>query len=352
MWTFLACQTDGTPVCGLRDARNRKITFSLSDAPSMTWDTDGDSSSAMAITELDHDVIAYRDGTAMFRGRIGATQDTLDVNGHSVAWTATGYEAILERRITWPTSTLSWTGTDQALIVKAMIDATQTLTDGDLDIDTSGITATGRTRDYTRDPGKTIKSSIDDLASMIDGFDFSIEPDMTAHVWYPERGSAVSWAAVWGRTVSALTRTTDPSSFASDLLGIGGDGTTPHTSSRTPRTLGRWESTESWSDVTVQSTLDAHTDGQLVLDDWIPAYSATITPDRWTPDDAWLGDTIGVHVHSGRLNVDTTARIVGVTITIGDDDTEQVDLDLARVVPNLKNRLGALAGRVGNLERR
>ena len=352
MWSFQAVLPDGTPVCGLRDARNRKLTIPLTGAPVFSWDTDGDSASAMAIGELTHDIIGTRDGTTMVRGRVGATRDSLDAKGHTTSWTAVGYEAIFDRRITWPTSTLSWTSTDQALIVKAMIDATQALTDGALGIDTSGLVATGRVRDYTRDPGKPIGSAIDDLAAMIDGFDWSIEPDMTAHIWYPERGSAVSWSAVWGRNVSSLTRTTDPTAFASDLLGIGGTGTTPYTASRTPRVLGRWESSQSWSDVTVQSTLNAHTEGELILDDWIPAYTATVTPESWTPADAWLGDTIGVHVHSGRLDVDTTARIVGVNFTLGDDDTEQVDLDLARVIPDLKSRLGALGGRVGNLERR
>lgn len=352
MWTFQGTQTNGTPICDLWDARSRKVTLALASPPTFTWDTDGDAVSATLLTELTNDVIGYRDGTALFRGRIGPTQDTLDASGHSVSWTAVGYEGALARRVAWTGSTRTWTATDQALIVKALIDGTQALTDGDLGIDTSGLTATGRTRDYSVDLGKGISDAIHDLSTMIDGFDFSVEPDMTAHVWYPQRGTAVSWAAVWGATITSATRTVDTSSYASDVLGTGGDTTTPHTSSRTPRTLGRWETSQSWSDVTIQSTLNAHTDGELALDDWFPSWSVTVDPGRWSPSDAWLGDTIGLHVHDGRLDVSTTGRIVAISFDIGDQDAETVTFTLDRVVPNLSDKLGTLGGRVGNLERR
>lgn len=356
MWTWQGVTPAGVPVCDLADARGRSVTIPLEGAPTATWTTTGNSASALRLGELTHDIIARRDGVSMFRGRIGATQDSLGDASHSVSWNAVGYLAALARRVAWPGSTLSWTTTDQALIVKDLIDDTQALPDGNLGIDTSGLTATGRTRDYTVDLGKGVADAIADLGAMVDGtglsFDFSIEPDMTAHIYPHGRGSTVAWSAVWGVNVSSITRTVDPTAYASDIVGIGDPSTTPHVSSRTPRILGRWELAESWSDVTIQSTLNAHADGALILADWYPSYELTLSPGVWTPADAWLGDTIGVHVTSGRLDVHTTGRIMAVKFDIDDQNVETVTLTLDRVIPNLKDRLGVLGGRVGNLERR
>jgi len=351
VWTWQGVTAAGTPVCDLFDATGRSITIPLTGAPTAQWTTKGDSASALRLSELTHDLVAYRDGTKLFRGRLGAAQDSLDAGGHQVSWNAVGYEGVVGRRVVWSGSTASWTATDQALIVKDLIDDTQALPDGDLGIDTSALTATGITRDYTVDLGKDLGSTIDALAQMINGFDWWIDPDLVAHIASP-RGTTLSWSAVWGVNIDQVTRTTDPTAYASDELGIGGTGTTPHTEARTPRDFGRWEKATSWSDVTIQSTLNAHVAGDLLLDDWFPSYELVVSPGKWDPSIAWLGDTIGLVIKSGRLDVATTGRIVQVKFDIGDNGLETTTLTLDRVIPDLTKRLGALGGRVGNLERR
>jgi hypothetical protein len=48
-----------------------------------------------------------------------------------------------------------------------------------------------------------------------------------------------------------------------------------------------------------------------------------------------MGDTVPLVVEAGRLNVNTTVRVLGITYTIGDDGQEDVALTLGRPLTTL-----------------
>jgi hypothetical protein len=103
-------------------------------------------------------------------------------------------------------------------------------------------------------------------------------------------------------------------------------------------------------DDTVEERLEHKLDVAQVLQ---PSYSVTLAPDIWTPDVAWLGDTTGVVIQRGRLNVDTAERVEEVTVTLDDngDDTVTLSYGVGRRT-NLAHILRRQGARLHNLERR
>ena len=352
-WAFVVASTSGTHLGDLLGAKSRSLSFPIDAPATAKWTSRGDDPGALLTIELATDLMAYRDGTLMFRGRNGATGDDIDANTHKTTWSSVGYRGF--RRLIWPTSTRTFSAVDQATIAWTLISNSQSLADGNLGI-TNGSTATGTLRDRTYDAGKPIGEAIDELAAVIGGFDWDISPAMVFQLWPSPayRGTAVGWAAVFGDTISKVKRDVDPATFATDLYGTGGDTTTPITRSAASRgAAGRWESTVSWSDVSVQSTLVQHTEAALAeAENLVPTYQLTVAKGRWSPSDAWLGDTVRFVCHSGRLNVDTTGRIVQVDITIDDDGNEQTVITLDRRPVTLTDRLISTQDRLATLSRR
>ena len=66
----------------------------------------------------------------------------------------------------------------------------------------------------------------------------------------------------------------------------------------------------------------------------------------------WLGDAVRLLVRSGRLNVDTVLRIVGLTIELDENEVETISLELGAHAPALADRLNSTATRLDRLERR
>jgi hypothetical protein len=354
-WAWVIAATDGTHLGDLIGAKSRTLSFPINAPATAKWTSRGDDPGALLTIELATDLMAYRNSQLMFRGRVGATGDDIDANTHKVDWSAVSYRGMLARREIWPTSTKTFTGVDQATIAWTLINDTQALPDGDLGI-TNGSSATGTTRDRTYEAGKPIGEALDELSQVIGGFDWDISPALEFQLWpAPDyRGATLGWAAVFGDTISRVKRAVDPATFATDLYGTAGDGTTPITRSATSRgPAGRWESTVSWSDVTVQGTLVEHTEASLAeAENLAPSYQLTVAPGTWTPADAWLGDTVRFVCRKGRLNVDTTGRIVQVDITVSDDGDEQAVLTLDRRPVSLVDRLMSTQDRLATLSRR
>ena len=104
-------------------------------------------------------------------------------------------------------------------------------------------------------------------------------------------------------------------------------------------------------DVTVATTLQQDADGFVALyGDLEPAYTLTLAPGRWSPADAWLGDTVRVIVRSGRLDVDTSVRITAVGIDVDDNGRETVSLAAGIEPQGLGQVLRAVDRRLDKLE--
>ena len=100
-WVYVIAEQDGSEVADLVGARDRRMSWRIDAPATVTWTTTGDDPGALEAHELRRDLIVYRDGQKMFRGRIGATSDRLDTTGHTVTWSAVDYRGLLARRIIW-----------------------------------------------------------------------------------------------------------------------------------------------------------------------------------------------------------------------------------------------------------
>lgn len=374
----------------LTGARSRRLVRELNKAAQFTFVLDGHSAAGHLIRELEHEIVVHRwDDLAeadveMFRGVITASQDTLSEQRHSVSLTATDYLGVLGRRLY--TRRLTYTNVDQDTIVESLLTwATTNLqpSSGQFTFGAvaflpmafarvfpdgspgRGLSGRIRVRDYL--PQQNAGEAIENLAAVIDGFDFDYF-DNQLRIFYPYRGVQRSdWAFVYGSTVGALSRTTSSADFGNYWRVIGqaeGDAlppysegwiTSPPIQDVTPagHPEGLWQLGDSMGDVTQVATLADRVGwlrgqyGQL-----LPKYSLSLRPGAWDYGDFEVGDTARLLIRSGRLDVDSWARIVAQTFDIGDDGQENIECEVSRPEGKFFDLIRGNTRRVATLERR
>lgn len=355
-WAFVATTTDGRPVAELSAATSRKITFDVDAPATATFTIPGRHDQAAVIDELLTDIVAVRDADRLFRGRVGASGDTLDAD-HQTDFAAVDYRGMLARRILWDPQTFA--AEDQIDIAWDLIDYTQGLTGGNLgitrDADPSGVT---RDRDY--DAGLNVGTLLDELGRLDQGFDWEIDANLIFHAWYPSRGTdrdlALTYFADAAGTVAAVKRSVDPANYADAVRATGADTTTPavaEAADLADRTEGRFDFQVGDPDIQEDTTLTAKAAGTLAdRQDIEPGYTFTLNPGLWRPADLWLGDTTRVVVRSGRLDVNTFQRVRRITVTLDDSGAETVEVQTGAIQRTLTQRLHATDTRLAALERR
>lgn len=102
-WRFLIGPPTGGYDHALTRATSRRLTVRLKDPSEVGFTIDGRADEALLLDELTTDVhILWRspegDDRILFRGRIGATSDTLTADSHQMTVTALDYRAMLHRR--------------------------------------------------------------------------------------------------------------------------------------------------------------------------------------------------------------------------------------------------------------
>lgn len=162
-------------------------------------------------------------------------------------------------------------GVDQALIVKALIDEYQAQSYGHFGLDTTGMVATGITRDLTLPgrEGKQLASVIKTMGERENGFDISVDPEsrrVTLH--HPRRGTDLSTEVFLDRrnvTDPRLSVNVGPGMVASDVLATSssadGAALTATAGTASVRTaFGRVMLAKAWTDISLQATLEDHAD--------------------------------------------------------------------------------------------
>jgi len=374
-----------TGIAELSDARSRRLETALNTPAKLTFSVAGGSPSAAYVQELQTDVMAWRfdpeDGQdhLMFRGIVAQSEDTLTEQAHTVNFTCHDYLAMVNRRyvnaLLPPTFTqvdqdnivatlLGWATTGQVPIAGAPgfqpgnylpLDLRRANPDG-----TNRPALSGVLRDRSYTGGSPIGQLVTDLGAVINGFDVDVTPAADAdgidhlRVWFPARGvGRTDLALVYGSTVSALTRSANSAVDGSGggyanyvrVLGDNGGVDGPQLAvdqwnadandvGRLP--VGLWAATDNQSDVSVAATLQQKADGDLqALGLLVPSYSLTLRPGWYRPGFPNLGDTVPLVVKSGRLDVSTTVRVLGLNYAIGDDGQEDVELTVGRPAATL-----------------
>ena len=366
----------------LSDARARKLTFQLRGPASLTFDISGRSPQLGWLEELRSDVVAYRWSNALgnyapiFRGCVTASQDAITPTVHTVSLTATDYRGVLARRLLRAATT--YTATEQFSIASALAlygDAPPGVPTpagalglhvATLNPDGSPLAASGIVRDRAYLPGQVIAEALDNLSTDVAGFDWAVIPDAnlgsTVNLWYPQRGiTQPHWVAHYGSTVTDVARVVATTTYSNYVLALGG-AATPGTNITTEsigagytdpvgNPEGPWMTSVADPTVITPAVLQQNGDGYLALyDDLGPQYTLTLELGRWSPADAWLGDTVRLIVNSGRIDVDTSVRITAVAVDIDDNGRETVTLTGGIPPPNAGQLVQAIDRRLDKLE--
>jgi hypothetical protein len=383
-----------TVLSELTNARGRRLDQAWNTPATFTFTVDGHSPNAAGIVELTQDVIAWRwddqqgRDVAMFRGIIAQSEDQLTESSHTVTFTCHDYLAMLARRFL--TATVTYTQTDQDTLAADLITRAKTTRssagtllgpgnylpitptwynpDG-----TTRSSGTGVLRDRTYLPQTHLDVTFDDLAKVIGGFDYDLIPaprwsfnEDQLRIFYPAQGVARTSPLVYGSTVSTVTRAVTSSDYGNYWRVLGNNGSSDpaaaqlyseaynaDATSGTAGAVGLWMSDDNAADVTIQSTLDQQAQGDLTISGvLVPSYTLGLRPGAYSFGNPNMGDTVPLIIQSGRLNVNTTVRVLAISYDIGDDGTEDVILTVGRPAPKFLNLFTAANRDINALTRR
>jgi hypothetical protein len=407
-WRLTAHRRDFTPtlyaparttgIAEITDARSRRLEIGWNTPAKLTFSVDGRSPSAGYVQEMATDVMAWRfdpdDGEdhLMFRGVVSASEDTITEQAHTVNFTAYDYLAMITRRYLTPAADLAYAQRDQDdlvadLVARATVVATSTGVSFDpgsrlpvavqlVNPDgTIRAAKSGQLRDRTYTGGSSIGQLITDLAAVIGGFDVDVTSEANGpaghdwlRVWYPARGvGRTDLALVYGSTVAALTRSANSADgYANYLRVIGDNGGVEGAPQLIAEAwsadannvgvvpVGLWMGTDSASDVKVAATLKQKADGDLAtLGLLVPSYTLTLRPGWYRPGFPNVGDTVPLVVRSGRLDISTTVRVLGIAYAVQDDTAgEDVEVTVGRPAVDLTALFRKTARTVDALTRR
>lgn len=374
-WQLILGPATGGHELALTEAKARRYTVRLKDNSDLGFSIDGRHPQAAEIEELSTDVhllFSTADGTQILdRCRVGNTGDQIDQDRHVTQVSCLDYRAVLDRRILWTGDTLTFAGVDQADIAWELIERTQAHRSGYLGI-SKGFPdgSTGVPRDRTYEVGDSIGQRIQELSEVIGGFDWDILPvsasGLALQTWYPQRGSDRGVVLILGGLASSISREVDTSDYANALryTGARGDDVTPGPDPveweagdlDTPGTIpqGRWDAVFGDDGLKNQSALEDRAEWQSWWSEVIrPTYTVRLIRGGWGgPDHIWVGDTVRLIVPSGRLEVDTTARVYEIQIDMDEEGGEAVTLTLGGPKPDYRRWPSAIEKRLRNLERR
>lgn len=367
-WQLLAGPATGGHQLSLTEAAGRSMRFKLTEPSECGFTLDGRHPQAAAVEELTTDVhVLWTPASGptriLMRGRVGDTGDDLNEAQHTVQFAVLDYRAVLGRRRLYTSSTKTWAATDQAEIAWQLIQQTQTRSGGDLGISKGSGNPTGIARDRTYEVGDSIGERIQELSEVIDGFDWDITPTsasaLALDIWHPQRGTDRGVVLEYGGLVARVRREVNTSEYG-NALRYTGKTDPPLTAQEleaadiATAAQGRWDLVFGDDGLTTQAALNDRAAWQLSQSQVIrPAYTLTLRQGAWDgPDHIWLGDTVRIVIRSGRLGVDTTARVYEIGIGLGDDGSEAVEVTVGAPRPNFRKRSRLIDRRLTNLERR
>jgi hypothetical protein len=282
-----------------------------------------------------------RDGVILWSGILWTVR--ANIADQTVEYGAEGLWSYFRRRII--RSDVTFAGTDQAAIAQQLLTNAQAITGGNLGI-VVGTETTGRTRDrtYLAVDRKPVAEAVEQLAAVLDGFDFSVTSawnagtiESTFRVHYPKRGTRTAIVADLDGPVGGFDYTIDATVQANELTAVGADtGSGPITATvADPGTLSAYpllESTVSLTDVSEAATLDAHARARLAA---LRLPVATIPSVTFRPSGdltvgaITAGDELRVIASAGYVNVDAWYRVVAWEVEVDTNGTETIRLTFA-----------------------
>lgn len=371
----MAADTSGTILGELINATSRRVSWALDDGGTASINLNCLDAQANLIHETTGDLMVYRYGVLMWRGRWCSSTGNLDANSFNTTFAAKDYRKMLVDHRMVAQGGLTFTNQLPHDIAWALIQNTQGQTGGNWGITRGPTVNTPTTHVYSKPyaAGTSIGSSIDDLSHLdLGGFDWEIDAGMHFNVWctpgqswippsatpYPlnlqGRGRNTGYDLVWADNVVAITRNIDVSKYA-NVIHISGSNTAGNITTEIDvtdmytgsfGTAGRWEAQDGNTDIPDLNFLSQYATGSLQRSALlIPSYQMVMRRGVWTPSLLWLGDLVNVRVRSGRLNEQYQARVSQIDVAV--DDTSGAETVTVTVGPVPAN----ISGRITNLKK-
>lgn len=386
-----------TSLAALPSGSSRVLTQAWDSAAQLDFTLDGRTQEAALLNELQQDVVAWRwDDTTgvdvpMFRGVISQSADTITEENHTVAVTAHDYVAMFSRRL-FVNQVVYSTPADQDDVVNSIVNLASFVSTGGspptslvpgsrLPLQLAMVNPDGSARTQksgqmilpTFNASTDLLTALDAQAKVVNGFDYDVQPAALGspldnlRIWYPYQGiQRTDITFMLGATVASLTRTVDSSTYGNYWRAVGNNGQSTTTAPQlvaeawnedannvAANNLGLWMSADNTPSLATQAAVNAQAAGDLSR--WgtvIPSYVLTLTPGAYHYGAPNIGDVVPLRATSGRLNVNTWIRVLGLTFTIGDDGQEDVAVTvglpgrtLVQMLQESKQDINALAQR-------
>jgi hypothetical protein len=327
-WQFLIGPNNVGPLYELTMAGGRTLTYHIDDSASATFTVTVDDPNLLYITELVTDLWVYRNGKLHFRGRIGASTDTLDgeADTYEVNFTAFDYREWLVRQLLQPSRKWSWKNTTQAQIITDLFTYAingQAGIHPTWHMNLSGMPTSKVNFDVT--PGTSVKETLGTMS----GFGWQVYPDSVLGLtlkamtpFYYQYNP--NFILQYGSTVSKITRTYDTGGYANSVIETGDmnlapvQADAPGIATMPQGRLARVLSNPAIVDKThlQRAAASASTTALAVA----PTWSCDLASNVW--DDmtyAWIGDICKFIAKRGRININDQYRITDINININDD---------------------------------
>lgn len=247
----------------------------------------------------------------------------------------------------------TFTAIDQCTIAENLITYTQAKTGGSIGVVNAGVTSgVTRTRTYLAADLKPVAEAIEQLAAVSNGFEFAIDTDYQSGVItntfrcsYPRRGRAAGTNGhvfEVGRNVAAFQWNEDGTSAANTVYAVGADsgtGAIRSTGTGTTAVTAGYpllEDNVSYTDVTVQATLDAHATAEVTASEYPIELPQMVVRADMNPvlGEYIVGDEVRIRIQPNEdprfpMGLDRYNRIVAYSVDVPDTgEGENVTLTL------------------------
>lgn len=361
-WSWAFGDWNGLPTGEMAHGTQRSLKVVLRGSSSVSFTLDGWAPEAALVRELVTDVWVIRNGQVLFRGRVGPSSDDTDGTKHTVSFTAGDYRGVLARRALYDADPLAYTAADRSAIAWGLLSTTQGQPGGNLGIVRGVGQSLGTSQTITYPAGQFVGPAIDQLQAMDAGFDWDVTPALgtttqTFDVW-PYRGINGSRVLSYPGSIASFRRQVDPGNYANAIRETGNTDIAAARVEAAGIALaaeGRWDAQLGdttlldAASVTARATYDLSMRSQVV-----PTWTVTLRPGEWGgPTDVWIGDTITLDVHTGRLSVNGEQyRVLEVDIALDESDNETVTLTLGQLIAGSRFGDRSILYRLTQLERR
>jgi len=310
------------------------LTFSdiLNNYGQATFDIPIDSSDAVKLVSLRRfEINIARNGIVVWSGEQVNADVTLKANSANlVTITCYTYLEMLNARYT--EDYVRYDATDQAEILKDLVDTSQAKTEGNLGFTFASITPTkDRDREYKKD---NIMEAFINMSNVIEGIDFWIDKDKIIR-FASQRGIDKSnqYGLEWGVNIEEFRITDNFSSPANVAYAIGANDIIPYTDSSARNTYKLREQTISAIDVSETDTLTGKAQDLVNKNkEQVRTIRIVQLPNTSpTLDKIGIGDSQNIRLKKGRYDINSPFRNLGYECKIGNVGEENITWILADV---------------------